>query len=115
MLPEVESCCIRGTILYFREDIPAKGLNHSFPSTESFFVETILYKKKWLINCSCKFHKSNIKNDLEIVSRMLDAFSLKYENILLLGNFILCSDDETMKNICSSSCLKSLIKQPTCF
>ena len=88
MLPEVESCCIRGTILYFREDIPAKGLNHSFPSTESFF---------------------------EIVSRMLDAFSLKYENILLLGNFILCSDDETMKNICSSSCLKSLIKQPTCF
>ena len=77
MLPEVESFCIRGTIFYFREDIPVKGLNHSFPSTESFFVETILYKKKWLINCSCKSHKSNIKNDLEIVSRMSDAFSLK--------------------------------------
>ena len=35
--------------------------------------------------------------------------------ILLLGDFNACVDDETMKDFCSSYCLKSLIKQPTCF
>ena len=42
-------------------------------------------------------------------------FSTKCENSLLLGNFSACVDDETMKDICSSYCLKGLIKQPTCF
>ena len=43
-----------GILLFVREDIPAKVLSHDFPSTESFFVEIILHKKKWLINCSYK-------------------------------------------------------------
>ena len=35
-----------GIMLYVREDIPTKLLSHDFPFTESFFVETNLYKKK---------------------------------------------------------------------
>ena len=69
-----------GILLYVREDIPAKILSHDFPSAESFFVEIILHKKKWLINCSYSPNKNNIKNDLEIISKALDAFSTKYEN-----------------------------------
>ena len=34
---------------------------------------------------------------------------------MLLGDFNTCVDDEAMKNFCSSYCLNSLIKQPTCF
>ena len=64
-----------------------------------------------LINCSYNPHKNSIKNNLEIISRTLDTFTTKYENILLLG----CADDETMKSVCSSHGLHSLIKQPTCF
>ena len=83
-----------------------------FLQLKVFFVEIILHKKKWLINCSCNPNKNNIKNHLEIIS---NAFSTKYENIILLGDFNLCVDDETMRNFCNSYNLNNLIKQPTCF
>ena len=102
-------------MLYVREDIPAKVLSHDFPTAESFFVEIILHKKKWLINCSYNPHKNSIKNHLELISRTLDIFTTKYENILLLGDFNACADDETMKSFCSSYGLHSLIKQSTCY
>ena len=35
-----------GILLYIQEDIPARVLSHDFPSSESFFVEIILHKKK---------------------------------------------------------------------
>ena len=41
-----------GILLYVQEVIPTEILSHDFPSAESFFVEIILHKKKWLINCS---------------------------------------------------------------
>ena len=104
-----------GVLLYVREDIPAKTLRHDFPSAESFLVEIILHKKKWLINCSYDPNKNNIKNHFEIISKALDAFSTKYENIIILGDFNECVDDETMRNFCNSYRLNSLIKQPTCF
>ena len=102
-------------LLYVREDIPAKILSHVFRSAESFIVEIILHKKKCCINCPYNPNKNNIKNHLEIVSKALDAFSTKYENIILLGDFNVCVDDETMRNFCNSYSLNSLIKQPTCF
>ena len=74
-------------LLFVREDIPAKVLSHDFPSTENFFVEIILHIKKWLINCSYNPTKNNIKNHLETISRALDTFSTKYENLVLLGDF----------------------------
>ena len=76
-----------GILLYVGEDIPARVFSNEFPSAESFFVEIILHKKKWLINCSCNPNKNNIKNHLEIISKSLDVFSRKYENILLPGDF----------------------------
>ena len=48
-----------GILLYVREDIPTKS--HDFPSAKSFFVEIILHKKKWLINCLYNPNKNNIK------------------------------------------------------
>ena len=104
-----------GILLYVREDIAAKILGRDFPSAKSFFVEIILHKTKLLINCSYKPNKNNIKYHLEIISKALDAFSTKYKNIILLGDFNVCVDDETMRNFCNSYNLKSLIKQPTCF
>ena len=80
-----------------------------------FFVEIILHKKKWLIQCSYNPNKYNIKNHQEIISKALDAFSTKYENIILLRDFNVCVDDETMTNFCNSCNLNSVIKQPTCF
>ena len=59
---------------YVREDILLVLLSHDFSSTESFFGEINLYKKKWLINCSYNPHKSNIG----IISVLLDTHSTKY-------------------------------------
>ena len=102
-------------LLYFREDIPVKVfLSHDFPTAESFFVEIILHKRKWLINYSYNIQKNSIKNYLEIISRRFDTFTTKCGNILLLGDFNACADDETMKNFCASYGLHSLIKRPTC-
>ena len=58
-------------------------------------------------------HKNSIKNHLELISRTLDIFTTKKVNILLLGDFNACADDETMKSSCSSYGLHNLIKQPT--
>ena len=80
-----------------------------------FFFEIIIHKKKWLINYSYNPNKNNIKNLLEIISNVLDAFSTKYENIILLGDFNVCVDDEGMRNFFNSYNLNSLIKQPTYF
>ena len=80
-------------MLYIREVIPARVLTHNFTSAESFFVEIIFHKKKWLVNCSQNPNKNNTKNHVETISRTLDAFSTKCENILRLGDFNACVDD----------------------
>ena len=48
-------------ILHIWEDIQARVLSHNFSSAESFFVEIILHKKKWLINCSYNPNKYTLK------------------------------------------------------
>ena len=101
-----------GIVLYVREDTLAKFLSHNFPSAESFFIDINLHKKKWLINCSYNPHKSNIGKHLDIINRLLDTLSAKYENIVLTGDFNACVEDETFCKFCS---LHGLIKQPTCF
>ena len=42
------------------------------------------------MNCSYNPNKNNIKNHVETISRTSDAFSTKYKNILLLGDFNAC-------------------------
>ena len=62
---------------------------------------------KWVINFPCNPNKNNIKNHVETISGTLDIFLTKYENILLLGNFNACVDDETIKDLCSFCCLNN--------
>ena len=64
------------------------------------------------MNYSDNPNKNNIKNHFEIISKALDAFSTKCENIILLGDFNICLDDENIRNFCNSYNLNSLIKQP---
>ena len=84
-------------MFYVREDIPTKLLSHDFPSAVKCFIEINLYRKKWPIDCNYKLHKSNIGKRLNIITRSLDALSIKYENIVLLGDFNECVDDEVLQ------------------
>ena len=87
-------------MLYVREDVPAKLLSHDFPSADSFFIESNLFKKKWLIKFSYNPHKSYIGKHFDNIIRSLDTLSTKFLMILMqvlvirlykhLANFILC-------------------------
>ena len=66
-----------------------------------------------VISCSYNPHKRNIGKHLDIISRSLHALSTK--NIVLLGDFNACVDDEALKTFCKFYSLHSLIKQPACF
>ena len=84
-------------------------------TSESFLVEINLYNKKWLINCSYNPHKNNIGSHLNVITKTLDTYYGKYENVVFLGDFNAGIEETTMKSFCESYNLTNLIKQPTCF
>ena len=106
---------VGGLLLYVREDIPAKVLHSDFRAAESFYAEIILHKKRRLINCSYNSHKNNICRHLEVVTKTLDSYYSKYENVIFLGDFNAGVLETPMTSFCESYNLKSIIKQPTCF
>ena len=102
-------------LLYVREDIPAKVLHSGFPAAESFYVEIILHKKRWLINCSYNPNKNNTCRHLEVVTKTLDSNYSKHENVIFLGDFNAGVLESPMTLFCESYNFKSIIKQSTCF
>ena len=104
-----------GLLLYVLEDIPQNALHSDFLTAERFYAEVILHKKKWRINCSYNPHKNNICTHLEVVTKTLDSYYSKYENVIFLGDFNAGVLETPMTSFCESYNLKSIIKQPTCF
>ena len=98
-----------------REDTPAKIIHCDFPTSESFYVEIRLHKKKWLLNCSYNPYKNNICNYLDVVTKTLDTYYGKYKNVVFLGDLNAGTEEIPMKSFCESFNLPRLVKQPTCF
>ena len=103
-----------GIMLLFREDLPVKVLSVD-KCHESCYVELILKKTKWLIKYSYNPTKNKISSHLESLSRNLDLYTSKIENILVIGDLSISIEDDNMENFCQSYNLKSLIKVPTCY
>ena len=105
-----------GILLFFREDIPCKiiktGCDADF---EGIFVEINLRKKKWLLCCFYNPHKSNIANHLKSICKILDKLSATYDNLILLGDFNVEPEEESIAEFLSLANLKNLVKQNTCF
>ena len=85
------------------------------PAAKSIYAKIILYKKRRLINCSYNPHKNNIYKHLEVVTKTLDSYYSKYENVIFLGDFNAGVLETPMTSFCESYTLKSIIKQPTSF
>ena len=45
----------------------------------------------------------------------MDEFSRNYDNVIFLGDFNTCINDNAMASICSLNDLASLIDQPACY
>ena len=101
-------------MLLLREDLSIKDLSVD-KGNDSCFVGVILKKTKWLINYSYNPTKNNISWHLESLNRKLDLYTLKLENILVIGDPNISIEDNNMKHFCESYKLKSLIKVPTCY
>ena len=67
-----------------------------------------------MINCSYNPHKNDIGSHLNVVTKTLDAYYGKYENVFL-GGFNAGIEETTVESFCESENLTNLIKQPTCF
>ena len=72
-------------------------------------------KRKWFLNCSYNLHRNSISSHLECLNRVVDEHSKTYDNFVFIGDFNVSIDENSMKKFCDINCLKSLIKEPTCF
>ena len=105
-----------GILLYIREELPCKIIKTDFDADfEEIFVEIDLRKKKWLLCFSYNPHKSNIANHLKNIWKTLDKFSAPYDNLILLGDFNVEPEEESIAEFLNLYNLRNLVKQNTCF
>ena len=102
--------------MFVRENIFCKIIKiDSDADFERIFVEINLSKKKWLLCCSYSPHKSNITNHLKNICKTLDKLSANYDNLILLGDFNVEHEEESIAEFLNLYNLKNLVKQNTCF
>ena len=95
-----------GIILFVRENISCKIITiDSDADFERIFVEINLRKKKWLLYCSY--------NHIKVTSQ--DKLSANYHNLILLGDFNVEHEEESIAEFLNLYNLKNLVKQNTCF
>ena len=105
-----------GIILYIREDMPSRLVSTESSEVEGFSLEINLQnKKKWLLWCSYNPKKDLITQHLYVLSKSIDVFTSKYDNLLFIGDFNAGLEDTSVKNFCRSYNLTSMINQPTCY
>ena len=81
---------------------------------ENIFVEINLRSKKWLISGSYNPNTGLIENRTVNLSKNLDFYSSKYENVIVIGDFNSEKANIYFEEFFASCDLKNLIKQPTC-
>ena len=106
-----------GLFLYVNDKIPSKFLNeHSISyDIELSAVEFHQNKCKCLSLC---VYKSPIQNDsvfVEAISAIVNEYSAHYEDIVILGNFNMSTENSLLQNLMQMDDLPPLIKEPTCF
>ena len=83
---------------------------------EGFFVEINLRnKKKWLLSNSYNPKRAITSNHLAELSKNIDLYLSKYDQLLFSGDFNAGVKDSSVKNFCSSFNLTSMINKATCF
>ena len=78
-------------------------------------IEILLKSCKWLICISYNPNRTNVATHLGEIGKVLDMYSRKYENTLLIDYFNVEPKEANMKAFCNQYKLKSLTKDRTCF
>ena len=81
--------------MYVNESIPVNQLNSHKNGNETLFLEINLSLRKWLILGAYKPPVQSKSVFLESLSGSFSIYLDTYENILLLGDFIMNPEDKT--------------------
>ena len=87
-------------MIYVGEDIPSKLIEIS-NSIKGIFIKLNLRKKRWLLCKPDNLQKSFIAHHLSIISKSLDTFLTKYDNVFLMWDFNVDKNDATLKDFLS--------------
>ena len=79
------------------------------------FIEINLRSHKWLLFGGYNNQKVNISSFLKEIREKLNIYTVKYGNILLLGDFNSEVGENEMYELCEDYNLENLVKEPTCF
>ena len=106
-----------GLLLFVRDDISSRLLTEYKTPTnvECIFIEISIRKKNWLLCCSYNPHKSNISTHMHHLSKGLDIYMNKYDNILFLGDFNSETSENYLNDFCNVYNLRNIVKEPICF
>ena len=90
-----------GILSYIRKYIPSRLLNSkSKIGIETISVEINLRKRKWFLNRSYSSNKNLISNHFECLNHIMDEFSKNYDNVIFLGDFNTCINNNAIKSFC---------------
>ena len=79
------------------------------------FHRVICDKWIWLLIDCYNPHKDMTQNGLIGIGNKLNELSIKYENIILIGDFNSEICEDAMQEFCSTYSLKGLVKETACF
>ena len=116
MFRQDRNCFGGGLCIYVKENIASKQLNlHLDKETEAMYLEINIRSRKWLIVGLYKPPSQNNSLCLENMSKNLSRYLDSYENITLLGDFNMTSEDKNLEHFPDTFSLEHLISEPTCF
>ena len=103
-------------MFYVNENLCCKSLNTEIDNlTETIFLEVNIQSSKCLFVGCYKPPSQNEEFFISNLSKTINAFSTKYDNILLMGDFNLTIENKHLEELLSVLNIKSLISYPTCF
>ena len=104
-----------GLLVYVKETLPSRVLDTiKLPSyVQAIPIEINLCKSMWLILSIYRQPRTEISAFLESISRFIDIYN--YENIFIMGDFNIESNDNKLESLLETYGLYSLNKEPTCF
>ena len=106
-----------GLILFINENVPGKPLQEHIhlSNFEVIAIEFYQNNQKWLLLGLYKPPNQKTSDFIPNLSLILDLFLKNYDNVTLIGDFNLSSDDIPLKSFLQAYNLTSLIREATCF
>ena len=104
-----------GLRIYINESISVKQLNLHKDDSETLFLEINFRLRQWLAVGAYKPPDRSKSVFLECLSKSLSIYLDTYENVILLGEFNMTTEDKKLQFLEDSFNLDRLIKKQICF